>query len=165
MQRTLNRQRTETTEAVRFVESRVLGDLLAIHEKFRMGAEDSMRSLAHDVGVGLRHDCLECLRLFLFPRFGYEPHRAYVYHRAAPGSFDHSPHSGRIARDGSLVDGRFEFEVWLRDRLSWEQLKREGRLRIPWGPCVGRSTRGMCVRPDGGYASGDVALSRTYLTW
>lgn len=161
MQRTATRQRTDTTEAVRYVQNRVLGDLLAINEKFELRSEQDMRDLAHDVGLGLFYDCLESLRLFLYRSRWYEPHRAYVYYRSAPGSFDSSPHSGRIAWDGDLVGGRLEFEVYPRNQALWESLKQKGLLCINWGPCSGRSTQGMTARADGGYASGDIGFSRT----
>lgn len=161
MQLTATRQRTDTTEAVRYVHNRVLGDLLAINEKFELRLEQGMRDLAHDVGWGLYYDCLESLRLFLYRSGWDEPHRAYVYCRSAPGSFDPSPHSGRIARDRDLVGGRLEFEVYLRNQELWESLKQKGLLCINWGPCSGRSTQGMTARADGGYASGDIGFSRT----
>ena len=161
MQRTATQQRTDTTEAVRYIRNRVLGDLIAIHDKFGMATEQLMYSLSHDVGVGLLYDCIESLRLFLYRSGWYEPHRAYVYHRVAPGSFDSSPHSGRIARDRDLVGGRLEFEVYLRYPELWESLKQKGLLCISWGPCSGRSTQSMTARADGGYASGDIGFSRT----
>ena len=164
MQQTVTRQRTSTMEAVRYVENRLLGDLLAIHEKFEMTTEERMRFLAHDVGVGLAHDCLDSLSIFLYRPGDYEFHRAYVYHRVAPGSFVHSPHSGRIARDSSLVGGRIDFELLPRDRPQWERLKQLGRLQLRWKPSRGRSMHGMYEQADGGYASGDVGISRTCFT-
>ena len=161
MQQTATRQRISTTVAVRYVRNRVLGDLLAIYEKFQMSTEERMRSLGHDVGVGLDDDCLDRLSLFLYRQGSSEPDRAYVYDRVAPGTFDPSRHSGRITRDSSLVGGCIDFEVCLRDRSRWERLIRGGALRLPWEPCRGRSTQGMYDEADGGYASGDVGFSRT----
>ena len=163
MPQTASRARTSTREAVRYVANRILGDLLAIHEKFRVPSESLLRSLAHDVSVGLYYDCLESLHLFLYRDGSPVPRRAYVYRRVAPSSFEHSPHSGRIASDPSLVDGRLDFEVQLRDSAVWDDLQKEGSFRIAWGPCIGQSTAGMYVRADGGYASGSVGLSRTCL--
>ena len=165
MQRTTARQMTDTALAARYVAHRVLGDLLSIHEKFRMNTETEMRNLAHDIESGLAYDCLNSLSLFLYPFGGYQPHRVYVYRRVAAGSFAPSPHSGRIDRSSLLVGGRLEYEVSLRNRETWHRLQQAGQLRIPWRSCYGRSTAGMSEQNDGGYTSGDLALSRTCLTW
>ena len=164
MQRTETRQRTNTTEAVRYIQNRILGDLLAINEKFELRSEQHMRDLAHDVGEGLFYDCLDRFSVFLYRPYCDEPHRAYRYRRVAPGSFDHSLHSGRIVRDNSLVGGRFESEISPKDRFQWEELKRQRKLILNWMPCRGRSTAGMSERTNGGYESGAVGVSRTYLT-
>ena len=164
MQSTLTRQKTDTL-AARRVAHRVLGDLLSIHEKFRMNTEAGMRNLAHDIEIGLAYDCLNSLSLFLYPSGGHLPHRVYVYRRVAAGSFSASPHSGRIGRDSLLVGGPFEYEVTLRDRETWNWLKQSALLRIPWTACHGRPTAGMSAHNDGGYTSGELAFSRTCLTW
>ena len=164
MQRTMTAQRTDTTQAARYVSSRVLGDLLSIHEKFHMDAEWRMRELAHDVEVGLAYDCLSELRLFLYSPRSNQPIRVYIYERVASGSFAHSPHSGRIARSSELIGGRIEYEVGLRDRSIWEDLKRRNQLHLPWGPCSGKSIAGMSAAADGGYASGGLGFSRTMYT-
>ena len=93
MQRTLARQKTDTF-AARKVGHRVLGDLLSIHEKFRMDTEAGMRNLAHDIEIGLAYDCLSSLSLFLYPSGMCQPHRVYIYRRVAAGSFAPSSHSG-----------------------------------------------------------------------
>lgn len=164
MQRTMTVQRTDTTQAARYVSSRVLGDLLSIHEKFGMSTEWEMRALAHDLEIGLAHDCLSNLRLFLYSLWSSQPIRVYIYERVASGSFAPSPHSGRIARSSELVGGRIEYEVGLRDRLKWEELKRYDLLDLSWNPCRGRSTAGMIAAADGGYASGELGFSRTMYT-
>ena len=164
MQRTMTVQRTDTTQAARYVSSRVLGDLLAIHEKFGMSTEWEMRALAHDLEIGLAHDCLSNLRLFLYSLWSSQPIRVYIYERVASGSFAPSPHSGRIARSSGLVGGRIEYEVGLRDRLKWEELKRYDLLDLSWNPCIGQSTAGMTAVADGGYASGELGFSRTMYT-
>lgn len=163
MQRTAVQQMTDLALDARRVARRVEGDLLAIHEKFDMETESKLRDLAHDVEVGLAHDCIASLKLFLYRKGSSEPHRVYRYDRVAAGSFGPSPHSGRIDRDPLLVGGTLEFEVALRDRLTWEELKRTGKLRITWAPCGGRSTTGMNEVPDGGYQSGSIGFSRTCL--
>ena len=155
---------TDTTQAVRYLGNRVLGDLLSIHEKFSMGEEWELRALAHDVEVGLAHDCLSELRLFLYAVGSQDPTRVYVYERVAAGVFSASTHSGRIARSRELMGGRIEYEVGLRSRLTWDELKAEGQLRLSWSPCVGRSVAGMSATADGGYASGGLGLSRTVYT-
>ena len=164
MQRTMTVQRTDTTQAARYVSSRVLGDLLSIHEKFGMSTERELRALAHDLEIGLAHDCLSNLRLFLYSLWSSQPIRVYIYERVAIGSFASSPHSGRIARSAELVGGRIEYEVGLRDRLKWEELKRYDLLVLSWNPCRGRSTAGMTAAADGGYASGELGFSRTMYT-
>lgn len=161
MQLTRTAQKTDTTEAARFVANRVLGDLLSIHEKFLMSTEREMRNLAHDIEVGLANDCLEALSLFLYPKGCQDPHTAYLYRRVAPGSFSSSAHSGRIVRCSMLVGGGLQFEVSLRNRATWDQLK--PNLKISWRPCVGRSTAGMSANADGGYASGELGFARTHL--
>ena len=162
MQRTATMPKTDTAQAARFVANRILGDLLAIREKFRVSTEREVRNLAHDVEIGLRHDCLNSLSLFLFPKGWVYPHTAYVYDRVAPGSFRESPHSGRVARCSILVGGSLSFEVGLRDASTWYRLN-TGSLRIAWSPCLGQSTNGMFAQVDGGYASGDLGVSRTCL--
>lgn len=164
MQRTMTVQRTDTTQAARYVSSRVLGDLLSIHEKFGMGTEWEMRALAHDLEIGLAHDCLSNLRLFLYSLWSSQPIRVYIYERVASGTFASSPHSGRIVRSSELVGGRIEYEVGLLDRLKWEDLKRYDLLHLSWNPCRGRSTAGMTAAADGGYASGELGFSRTMYT-
>ena len=162
MQRTMTMPRTDTTQAARYVANRVLGDLLAIREKFGVSTDRELRDLAHDLEIGLRHDCLNKLSLFLFPRGWDNPHTAYIYDRVAPGSFRASPHSGRIARCSILVGGSLSYEVNLRDADTWDRLKARD-LRITWSPCVGQSTHGMCAKSNGGYTSGDLGFSRAYL--
>ena len=164
MQRTATVQRTDTTQAARYVSSRVLGDLLSIHEKFHMDTERRMKALAHDMEVGLIYDCLSELRLFLYSQWSTQPIRVYIYERVARGSFAPSPHSGRIARSSELIGGRIEYEVGLRDRSMWEALKSRHQLRLPWSSCSGRSTVGMSAAADGGYASGELGFSRTMYT-
>lgn len=156
--------RTDTSQAARFVGTRVLGDLQSIHEKFAMGPLERLEDLAHDVQVGLANDCLTELRLFLYPPFASQYTRAYVYQRVAVGSFAPSARSGRIERSPELVGGRVGFEVTLRDVATWERLQNQGQLRISWYSCTGRSTSGMTERSDGGYARGDLGLSRTVYT-
>ena len=157
-------QRTDTTQAARYVSRRVLGDLLSINEKFEMGTETTMRKLAHDVEVGLAYDCLSELRLFLYSLWSNQPIRVYIYERVASGSFAPSPHSGRVARSSELIGGRIEYEVGLRNRPKWEYLKRNHQLRLSWSPCTGQSTAGMIATADGGYASGELGFSRTMYT-
>lgn len=165
MQRTMVMQRTETTEAAaQFVGRRVFGDLRSIHEKFGMSTLVELKNLAHDLEVGLAHDCLSELRLYLTAVGAEQPSRVYVYERVAAGSFAPSAHSGRIERSRELVGGRLEYEVSLRDRETWERLKRTGQLRKYWRPCNGRSTSGMTAKADGGYASGELGLARTMYT-
>ena len=164
MQRTMTAPRTGTIQAARYVSRRVLGDLLSIHEKFHMDTERRMRALAHDVEVGLAYDCLSALRLFLYPFGSNQLNRAYIYERVAAGSFASSPHSGRIARSSELIGGRIEYEVGLRDRLTWEALKLHDQLHLPWSACKGQSIAGMTATADGGYASGELGFSRTMYT-
>ena len=164
MQRTMTVQRTDTTQAARYVSRRVLGDLLSIHEKFDMNSESEMRKLVHDVELGLVHDCLSHLRLFLYPPRSSQPIRVYIYERVASGSFAPSPHSGRIARSSELIGGRIRYEVGLRDRPTWEYLKHHRQLHLSWSPCKGQSTAGMTAVADGGYASGELGFSRTMYT-
>lgn len=164
MQRTIVVQRTDTTEAARYVSDRVLGDLLSIHEKFGMSTEGEMKALAHDVELGLAHDCLSALRLFLYSPSGGQPARVYIYERVAVGSFAASPHSGRIARSWELVGGKIEYEVSLQDRSVWEKLKASNQLHLPWNYCRGRSISGMTATANGGYTSGDLGFSRTIYT-
>lgn len=163
VQQTMIRQRTDVTTDVRYVQNRVYGDLLAIHEAFGIDTKEHMYKLAHDVGLGLSSDCLGQLSLFLYQYGCFAPHRVYRYRRVAPGSFDHSSHSGRITRDANLFGGRLESEIALINRSVWEELKTRSQLYLRWGPCVGRSTYGMRERSDGGYASGEVGFSRTCL--
>lgn len=160
MQHTATAQRTDTAAAAHRVARRVHGDLLAIHERFDMETESNLANLAHDVQVGLEHDCISQLKLFLYQKGATAPTRAYVYDRAAPGSFAPSSHSGNIERNTSLVGGELKYEIFLRDREIWEKLKKDGKLRISWSPCEGRSTAGMKSRIDGGYTSGEIGLSR-----
>ena len=164
MQRTMVAQRTDTAQAVRYVTSRILGDLLSIHEKFGMSTVAELQDLAHDLELGLTHDCLSELRLYLAAAGADEPSRVYVYERVAAGSFAPSAHSGRIERSRELLDGRLEYQVSLRDRETWEHLKHTDQLRIRWLPCKRRSTSGMTERADGGYASGELSLARTMYT-
>lgn len=165
MQRTMLAQRTETTEAAaQFVGRRVFGDLRSIHEKFGMSTLAELTNLAHDLEVGLAHDCLSELRLILFPRGAYRPSRIYVYKRVAIGSFAPSDHSGRIERSKELVGGNLGYEVFVRDMGTWEYLKQTGQLWISWQPCGGESTSGMAAKADGGYASGELGLARTMYT-
>lgn len=164
MQRTVTAQRTDTAAAARRIGRRVRGDLLAIHERFDMETAAHLEDLAHDVQVGLEYDCISKLKLFLYRKGASEPTRAYIYRRAAPGSFAPSAHSGNIARNSSLVGGRLQYEVSLRNRPKWEQLKKAGKLRIKWSPCPGRSTAGMTATADGGHASGQIGFSRECLS-
>lgn len=166
MQRTAALQRADTTQAVCYVNRRVLGDLSSIHEKFGMSTVSELNDLAHDLEVGLACDCLSELRLFLYRPGAYQPSRVYIYRRTAIGSFSPSNHSGRIQRSAELAGGRLEYEVRLRDENAdaWDSLREEGRLRIPWQPCNGRSLSGMTAKADGGYASGELGLSRTMYT-
>lgn len=164
MQLTAVAQRTDTAQDARHVSTRVLGDLLSIHEKFGVSTAAELRDLAHDLEVGLAHDCLAELRLYLTAVGDHEPSRVYVYRRVGVGSFAPSPHSGRIERSSDLVGGRLEYEISLRDRKTWEDLKLAGQLRISWRPCNGRSTSGMTAKADGGYSSGELGLSRTMYT-
>ena len=163
MQRTTAVSMIDTRAAARFVGNRVLGDLLSIHEKFGMGTEHELRNLAYDVTLGLLHDCLDRLSLFLYPISWTAPHTAYVYERTAPGSFTPSSRSGRIERCSILVGGTLDYEVNLRKLDVWEDLKRRGLLKIGWQPCVGQSMAGMTRRTDGGYASGNIGFSRDHL--
>ena len=160
MQRTMTAARTDAA-AARFVSSRVLGDLLSIREKFSMSSDREVRDLAHDIELGLAWDCLNALNLFLYPPGWRLPHTAYIYRRVAPGSFEVSPHSGRIARCTILVGGTLKFEVSLRHRDVWETLKPQ--LRISWSPCTAQSTANMSAKADGGYASGELGFARTHL--
>lgn len=164
MQRTILQQKTDTNLAARRVARRVLGDLLAIHEKFDMDTESNVRNLAHDLELGLAHDCIESLKLFLYRKGATAPRRAYQYERVAAGSFSASAHSGRIVLDTLLVGGRLEFEVRLRDRKKWESLKADGNPLIRWGPCDGRSMSGMSSSSNGGYTSGSIGFARTCFT-
>ena len=158
------RMRTDTDLAARRVARRVLGDLLSIHEKFGMSTVGELTNLAHDIQVGLAHDCVDRLTLYLYERGTIKPKRVYIYARAAPGSFAVSDHSGRIARDSGLVGGQLVYIVNPRDRGTWDQLKREGKFSIAWSPSSAPGTAGMTPSDDGGYASGTVGLSRTCLT-
>ena len=163
MLRTTTVSTIDTKAAARFVGNRVLGDLLSIHEKFGVRTEQELRNLAYDVTLGLLHDCLNRLSLFLYPTSWTQPHTAYVYERTAPGSFTPSSRSGRIERCSMLVGGTLDYEVSLRDRGVWDELKRQGHLKIDWKPCAGQSTAGMTNRTDGGYASGNIGFSRNHL--
>ena len=125
-----------------------------------METERNLADLAHDVQVGLEYDCISQLKLFLYQKGADKPARAYIYARAAPGSFAPSSHSGNIERNTSLVGGELKYEVFLRNRETWEKLKKAGRLRIAWSPCEGRSTAGMNSKVDGGYASGEIGFLR-----
>ena len=159
MQRTRARSETDITQAARRVSNRVRGDLLSIHEKFRMSTQQELLKLAHDICIGLEYDCLESLLLFLYPPGWSAPLTAYEYCRAAPGSFGQSRHSGRIERCSRLVGGALRYEVRPRCRDTWDALK--PRFRIGWTPCNGTTMQGMAASPDGGYASGNLGLSRT----
>lgn len=161
MQGTMTAQRTGTALAARYVSSRVLGDLLSIHEKFHIGTKKEMRDLVHDLELGLVHDCLSSLRLCLYTSLGHSPTRVYVYERVAIGSFAPSSHSGRITYSPELFRGKIEYEISLRDRSKWEALKLGGQLQLIWSPCNRQSIAGMTATADGGYASGDLGLSRT----
>lgn len=161
MQQTRVMQTTDTAQAARYVTNRVRGDLRAIHEKFNMSSLREIQNLADDVELGLSYDCLNRLSLFLYPPGRSTPHTAYIYKRVAPGSFEPSAHSGRIVRCNLLVDGYLEFEVGLRDSSKWASLRKQ--LKINWVSCIGTSTTGMTQAADGGYASGELGFSRTYL--
>lgn len=161
MQHTRTKQRTDTTQAARYVTNRLRGDLRAIHEKFNMSSMNELMNLAGDIELGLSHDCLSGLSLFLYPPAWTEPLTAYIYERVAPRSFAHSPHSGRIARCAPLIGDRLTFEVTLLDSNTWASLK--PRLKINWISCTGTSTAGMAATSDGGYASGELGFSRTRL--
>lgn len=160
MQQTRVMQTTDTREAARYVTNRVRGDLQAIHEKFGMSSPREIENLANDIELGLCLDCLNGLSLFLYPQGWSKPLIAYKYERAAPGSFERSAHSGRIARCKILVNGHLEFEVAIRDWRIWSSLRQW--LRIQWVSCIGTSTAGMVGVADGGYASGDLGFSRTH---
>ena len=164
MQRTTTAERTNTGVAARRVGRRVRGDLLAIHERFDMRTAKHLEDLAHDIQVGLEHDCISEFKLFLYKKGASEPTRAYTYRRTAPGSFAPSEHSGNIARNSSLVGGRLDYEVWPRSGGKWDQLKKAGKLRIGWSPCTGRSTAGMTSAADGGHASGQIGFARDCLS-
>ena len=160
MQQTRVMQTTDTTQAARYVTNRVRGDLRSIHEKFGMSSLSEIGNLADDIELGLCRDCLNGLSLFLYPHGWSTPHTAYKYERVAPGSFEHSAHSGRIVRCNLLVNGHLGFEVTLRDRQTWARLR--PWLKIKWVSCTGTSTAGMAGVADGGYASGDLGFSRTH---
>ena len=163
MQRTITDSTIDSRAAARFVGNRVLGDLLSINEKFGMRTEQELRSLAYDVTLGLLHDCLDRLSLFLYPISWTQPHTAYVYERTAPGSFTPSSRSGRIERCSMLVGGTLHYEISLIERHIWDELARAGHLKLAWKPCAGQSTTGMTSRTDGGYASGDIGFARNHL--
>lgn len=159
-------QRTETDLAALKVARRVEGDLLSILEKLDMSSATDINDLVHDLRIGIAEDCIETLNVFLYEKgAGYhDARRAYAYRRVDRGNFTESAHSGRIAWDSALAGGRIEFQVWPRDRASWESLKASGKLRINWTPCKDRSTAGMTASADGGYGSGSIGLSRTCYT-
>ena len=152
---------TDTTQAARYVGTRVLGDLLSIHEKFGMGNWRELEDLVHDVQVGLEYDCLAELWLFLYPPWASQPGRVYEYKRTEPGHFAASRHSGRIERSRDLEGGRIGYQVVLHNRDMWERLKATGRLRLHWVQSTGLSVAGMTARADGGYARAHLGLSRT----
>lgn len=164
MQRTMVVQRTDTAQDARYVTSRFLGDLLSIHEKFGMSTVAKLQDLAHDIELGLTHDCLSELRLYLTAVGADEPSRVYVYERVAAGSFAPSAHSGRIERSRALTGGSLEVEISLRNKEIWARLEQTGQLRRSWQPCNGRSTTGMTAKANGGYASGELSLARTMYT-
>lgn len=162
--RTAATQRTSTTQDAQFVARRVRGDLLSIHEKFGIGTERLMCDLAHDLELGLYHGCVATFRVFLYPPSSSDPSHCYHYERANVDTFQVRPHSGGIARAPSLLRGRHRCEIELSDAGTWDQLRRQGRLRRPWRSRVGTSTDGMTSSTDGGYASGALGVSRTLFT-
>ena len=164
MQRTMVAQRTDTAQDVRYVSNRVLGDLLSIHEKFGMATESSMRALAHDVQVALTYDCISALRLLLYPPGWTVALRVYDYQRVAPGSFEASPHSGRIERCALLVGGSITFEVSVKDTEIWDRLSSNQEFALNWRSTQGTSLSGLRATANGGYGAGDVALARTVYT-
>ena len=158
----LTRQVTasRTEEDALWVGRRILGDLLAIHEKFGIATEGYMRGLASDISLGLVADCLDSLTLFLYEPYGIDPVAAYKYTRSAPSTFAASPHSGRIQRDSRLIGGRMEAEVTFRNKTTWNSLAHQ--FSLTWTHCVGQSIAGMIATANGGYAAGNVGMSRTY---
>lgn len=160
MQRTLLRERSRTEEDALCVGRRILGDLLSIHGKFGIETEAHMRALAHDVSLGLVFDCLNKLSVFLYAAYCSTPAAAYIYSRVAPGSFEASPHSGRIQRDSRLIGGWMKTEISIRHWESWNALA--GVVKLPWSSCLPQSTAGMVSSQSGGYASGNVGMSRTH---
>ncbi len=157
---------TDTDLAARRISRRVHGDLLSMIEKLDVTSSTNISSLVHDLRVGIARDCIEELSVFLYQKGADrdEPHRVYEYRRVARGTFEESAHSGRVLYDATLAGGRIEFEVTPRNRTVWDNLKRDGKLEIPWSRCKGRSTAGMALSADGGYGAGSIGLARSCRT-
>ena len=168
MSGTLLTQRTaaDTDLAAQRVSRRVHGDLDSMIEKLAISSATDISSLTHDLRVGIAHDCVEFLSVFLYQKGADpdEPHRVYEYRRVARGTFEESAHSGRIPYDPVLAGGRIEFELTPRNRVVWDKLKNDGKLEIPWSQCKGRSTAGMTLSADGGYGAGTIGLARSCRT-
>lgn len=162
----LQKTETDTDLAARRVSRRVHGDLDSMIEKLAVTSATDISSLVHDLRVGIAHDCIELLSVFLYQKGADrdELHRVYEYQRVARGTFEESAHSGRITYEQALAGGRIEFEVTPRNRAAWDKLKTDGELEIPWSPCTGRSSAGMTLSADGGYGSGTIGLARSCRT-
>lgn len=156
----------DTDLAAQRVSRRVRGDLDSMIEKLAVTSATNVSNLVHDLRVGIAHDCIELLSMFLYQKGADrdEPHRVYEYRRVARGEFEESTHSGRITYDAALAGGRIEFEITPRNRAVWDSLKSDGKLEIAWSQCNGRSTAGMTHSADGGYGAGAIGLARSCRT-
>ena len=157
-QRVRVRSRTEDAQKVA---RKFLGDLQALERLYEIGDDDHLRNMAHDLEVGLVHNCISHVRLCFLDTGTDKPIAVYHYAVSPSGNLTAALHSGRFRFDARLHYSRFTIQVTPSNSQKWEELKRDGSLCLRWSPANVLDLSGLVVRDDGAYTAGDLALRRS----
>ena len=161
--RTRERERTTVAANAAKLARRLRGDLQALHRLYEVSTESYLGDLAHDIEVALANECIARLRLGLVDAAGVL-REVYDYEVSNSGDLVPAPHSGRFEFNSGLQGSSLTFRLTPSRRPAWEQLKKDGRLRIGWTTASDLDTSGMGTSDDGAYTAGNLALIRRRLT-
>ena len=149
---------TITEQDAAFVSRRLLGDLLSVHEDYGMESWGYFVDLAHDLELGLYHECVSKALFMLYKKDSTVEEEILVY-TVEDREFTPSSHSGRLPFNADLVGGWFNAHVT--KSAGWDDLETKNKFRLNWTPRAAPSTAGMTAASDGGYSSGALRVSRT----
>lgn len=155
------RTESKTGHAAR-VARKILGDLQSLNRLYGCSSEDDVQNYAHDIELGIDESCLSSFKFYLCSKTDGKVLEAYEYSVKENGEVEEaSASSGRHIYNQRLVGSKLEIHVSFGNRDRWDNLKKEGRMKISWATAEAKNLSGLSSQPDGAYKSGQLGVART----